>query len=102
MLEIAQFLLAGYLSFTSFCRLRKTDKNTVPAVRHAFALQATISLVLLLAACVLPAHPATVLSLIGISVVQAVTAMYWRKHVPDQFVIHPRKPRRRASDDFMH
>lgn len=97
MLELSQFALAGYLAFTSFCRLRKTDNNTVPAVRHAFALLATISIILAVAACVLPAHPSTVLALIGIAVVQAVTAMYWRVRVPDHYVMHREPPKRRAT-----
>lgn len=99
MLELAQFVLAGYLAFTSFCRLRKTDNTTVPAVRHAFALLATIAIILAVSACVLPAHPATVLALIGIAVVQAVTAMYWRVRVPDPYVMHREPPKRRATDD---
>lgn len=108
MLEVLQCLLSGYLVVTSFCRLRKTDKDVVPAIRHAFALLATINVVLCLeAVCVLlvdevpsslRAHPATVLALIGIVVVQFVTARFWAKGVPDRFKVYRQPPLRRASD----
>lgn len=108
MLELLQCLLSGYLVVTSFCRLRKTDRNTIPAIRHAFAILATINVVLFLAAAAalsarpatasFAAHPATVLALIGIVAVQFVTARFWAQHVPDRFIIHKHPLRRRTSD----
>lgn len=100
MIETMQFLLAGYLTFTCFCRLRKTDDTTVPLIRHAFALMATLMLFLTITACMLPAHADTVLALTGIAAVQCATARYWRYSQPYHFVQPRYRPliRRRASD----
>lgn len=100
LLDSIQFVLAGFLTFTCFCRLRATDDRTVDAIRHAFALMATVMLAIACSTFFLHAYPLLILALIGISCVQAVTAIYWGDGVPHQFVKERYRfaVRRRATD----
>lgn len=100
LLDGLQFMLAGFLTVTCFCRLRTTDAHTVDAIRHAFALLATVMLAIAASSFFIHADPLLILALIGIAVVQGVTAAYWREGVPHHFVKERfrYRVRRRSTD----
>ena len=97
-LDGLQCVLAGFLAVTCFCRLRTTDAYTVDAIRHAFALLATVMLAIVVSSFFVHADPLLILALIGIAVVQGVTAAYWREGVPHHFVKAQYRARRRSTD----
>lgn len=83
-INVMQALIALCIAYTCWCRIRKTDANTLPAIRHTFALLFTVSLLMAIAPWVWD-MPATPMSLAFASVVllmQAVTALLWRDGVP--------------------
>jgi len=85
--------LCGALFYTCFCRIVRTDVDTVRPVRLAFCLLAAVSVACMVAPLgwlkpVLPAvePPVTQLVMVGsMFVVQALTARYWRDGVPCHF-----------------
>jgi len=85
--------LAGLLFWTCFCRLVRTDRDTYSGVRAAFCVLATITMVAALApfGLLAPLVPRSVpsvsqvLLLAGMSLVQGLTAKYWRHGVPSHF-----------------
>jgi predicted Kef-type K+ transport protein len=79
-----QAVVALGLSYTCYCRLKKMDSTTLPAIQHAFAVMFTVSLALAFAPWVWSIH-ATPVSLAFVSAVllmQAVTATLWRDGLP--------------------
>lgn len=102
LLDSIQFVLAGFLTFTCFYRLRATDAGTVDAIRHAFALMATIMLAIASTTFFLHAYPLLILALIGVSCVQVATTIYWSDGVPHQYVKERyRYAARRRATDYM-
>lgn len=82
--DVVQAVIAVCIAYTCWCRIRKTDATTLPAIRHTFALLFAVSLLMAIAPWVW-AMPATPMSLAFASVVllmQAVTALLWRAGVP--------------------
>lgn len=101
LLNAAQFVLSGFLTYACFCRLRKTDTQTIDAIRHAFALMATIMLFVCARTLFVDADPVLVLSLLGMAAVQAATAVYWPSGgVPAHFIKSKfRKVQKQRSSD---
>jgi len=82
--DVVQALIALCITYTCWCRIRKMDASTLPAIRHTFALLFAVSLLMAIAPWVW-AMPATPMSLAFTSVVllmQAVTATLWRDGLP--------------------
>lgn len=82
--DVLQALVALGLAYTCYCRLKKMDDTTLPAIQHTFAAMFTVALALAFAPWVWSMH-ATPVSLAFTSAVllmQAVTATLWRDGLP--------------------
>jgi len=90
---ILNAVLCGALFWTCFCRIVRTDVDTVRPVRLAFCLLGAVAVACMVAPLgwlrpLLPAHepPVTQLVIVGaMFVVQGLTARYWRDGVPCHF-----------------
>jgi hypothetical protein len=80
-------VLCAALFYTCFCRLVRTSSDTEPAVRLAFCILASASALSLAAPFawgISPQWPQLVIEG-AITLVQALTARYWRDGVPCHF-----------------
>lgn len=75
------------LFYNCFCRLVKTNDDTVPSVRAGFMLVATASAVLLASPWLwgLQTSWLVVAHVGSVSVLQSITSRYWRSGVPCQY-----------------
>lgn len=98
--EVIQTLLALYLSWTGLCRIRKTDINTQPAVRHAFSALFAIMLAVAVAPWVWTIPPVVLNCLMGASfaIVQLCTGKYWIRSVPETYQRNQGRRLRRHDD----
>ena len=87
------FVLAGALWWTCFCRVVRTDTQTHMAVRVAFCLLAAVAAACAIApfgvfAPALPADEPSVMQLVLLAamvIVQTLTAKFWKDGVPAHF-----------------
>jgi len=88
-LTFIHVVLSLALLYSQFCRSVKTDNNTHAGILAAFYLLTVAAVLSLFAPLVLPNwRPSieTIVLLLAISVVQAVTSRFWRCGAPGSFV----------------
>lgn len=82
--DVLQALVALGLAYTCYCRLKKMDDTTLPAIQHTFALLFAISMFLAFApwAFAMHANPMSLGFTSTVLLMQAVTATLWRDGLP--------------------
>ena len=81
-------ILCLALLYSQFCRAVKTDHTTRPSVLAAFYFLTVAVVVSLFAPLILPGwqpSPDSILFLLAVLIVQAVTAVHWRHGAPHAF-----------------